>query len=91
MKLICLAIFLVACAPMAFAFEGCPPGSKPPLEIFIDVVNSFRDEAILAKHKCVVDIWTTEKGCHYVSFETDMTSDDVPRKFSDISNRYLLK
>lgn len=66
---------------MAFAPLMARDCEEPPLRAFTNVVNSFKDNAILAGRKTVVDTWTTKTGCMFVTFTTNVTCDDDLRKF----------
>ncbi len=79
-KLYSLVVILVAFYPyMASSADDCEDTVLSPLRIFVNVVNSFTDGAILAGHKCTVDIHT-ENGSLTVTFDTEITCDDVPSK-----------
>lgn len=84
-KLYSLAILLLTLSPL-LAHEivepPCDPPSPPPLRVFTNVVKSFFAGALLVGHNCTVETWTNSTGALFVTFLTDITGDDIPRKFN---------
>ncbi len=78
-KLYSLAVLFVTFYPY-LASTHCydEPG---PLREFVNIAKSFTTNARVCGHRCNVETWT-EDGRLYVSFETEMTCEDIPRKNS---------
>lgn len=84
-KLYSLTTLLVAFSSFAASHKSCEPEPKPeperaPLRVFTNVVNSFKDSAILAGHKCHAYTWTTKDGCLFVTFEAEIAKNETARK-----------
>lgn len=67
---------MLAILPFFTVAEDC---EFVPLRALTNVVQDFAEEAILAKHSCIVNTWTTETGRLFITFETTLTPEDNPR------------